>query len=97
MLSIRSIRSYNHVHTETTIAIIQLKCQSIVIQCDLLPTALLRLLPQKDKGAIPIIKVPIEKIRSVSSKEEEESLPSEAEEYDLDTSYYISEDENTIE
>ena len=75
--------------------IIQPKFQSIAIQCDLLPAAPLRLLPQKDEGAIPIIKVPIEKIRSVSSKKEEEY--SEAEEYDLDTSYYISEDENTTE
>ena len=75
--------------------IIQPKFQSIAIQCDLLPAAPLRLLPQKDKGAIPIIKVPIEKIRSVSNKKEEEY--SEAEEYDLDTSHYISEDENTTE
>ena len=75
--------------------IIQPKFQSIAIQCDLLPAAPLRSLPQKDEGAIPIIKVPIEKIRSVSNKKEEEY--SEAEEYDLDTSYYISEDENTAE
>ena len=62
-------------------AIIQPKFQSIAIQCDLLPAVPLKLLSQK----------------SVSSKEEEESLPSEVEEYDLDTSYDISQDENTTE
>ena len=62
-------------------AIIRPKFQSIAIQCDLLPAAPLKLFSQK----------------SVSSKDEEESLPSEVEEYDLDTSYDISQDENTTE